>query len=418
MAVNFYLNKRTDKLGDAPIRVSISVGGARLLTSVGYSINPLKWDGAKQKVKQGATNARGITYNVINGHLNNIIQQSIDFENKCFTEKTKVTTELIKKEINVSKNKISEETIVEEKTLFDIYNEFLKEVSVVNEWTSGTYDKYITLRNHLIGFSKNLSFETFTEKGLANFIMYLRNEKKLRNSTIGKQIGFLKWFLRWAVKKGYNKTTDFVSFKAKLKTAETRVVFLKWDELMTVYNFPIPENKKYLERVRDVFCFCCFTSLRYSDVFNLKRSDIKNGAIHITTVKTSDSLTIELNKFSQAILDKYDGVPYDKNKALPVISNQKMNDYIKELGCLCGLDEPQTITYYMGNKRVDEVYPKYELMATHTGRRTFICNAIIMGIPPQVVMKWTGHNDYKAMKPYIDIADETKASEMSKFNEL
>lgn len=62
-----------------------------------------------------------------------------------------------------------------------------------------------------------------------------------------------------------------------------------------------------------------------------------------------------------------------------------MNDYIKELGQLCGLDQPETVTYYVGNERVDEVYPKYELMGTHTGRRTFISNAIMMGIPPQVV---------------------------------
>lgn len=65
--------------------------------------------------------------------------------------------------------------------------------------------------------------------------------------------------------------------KPKLKTTEKRIIFLTWDELMTVYNFPIPESKKYLDRVRDVFCFCCFTSLRYSDVYNLKRFDIKTG---------------------------------------------------------------------------------------------------------------------------------------------
>lgn len=95
-----------------------------------------------------------------------------------------------------------------------------------------------------------------------------------------------------------------------------------------------------------------------------------------------------------------------------------MNDYIKELGELCGIDEPQSVTYYVGNKRVDEVYPKYELLGTHAGRRTFICNALSLGIPAQVVMKWTGHSDYKAMKPYIDIADKIKADAMNKFNEM
>ena len=328
MAVNFYLNSRGDKHGDFPIRVSIAIGGIRLLTSVGYSINPAKWDSSKQKVRQGASNAKGITYNVINSHLNNIVQQSIDFENKCLTEKLKVTKELIQQNISTNKNKLDEVGEIREKTLFDVFDEFIKEIGNINGWTHGTYEKYIALRNHLYIFSPNLSFDDLTEKGLADFITHLRDEKGLRNSTIGKQLGFLKWFLKWSANNGYHKNMAYLSFKPKLKTTEKRIIFLTWDELMTVYNFSIPESKKYLDRVRDVFCFCCFTSLRYSDVYNLKRFDIKNGALHITTVKTADSLTIDLNKYSQAILDKYDGVPFEDNKALPVISNQKMNDYI------------------------------------------------------------------------------------------
>ena len=77
-----------------------------------------------------------------------------------------------------------------------------------------------------------------------------------------------------------------------------------------------------------------------------------------------------------------------------------------------------TGTYYKGNERIDEVTPKYALLSTHAGRRTFICNALALGIPAQVVMKWTGHSDYKAMKPYIDIADDIKANAMNKFNQL
>jgi len=417
MAVNFYLDKRTDKKGDTPIRVSIMIGGVRLLTSVGYSINPTKWDISKQRVKQGASNGRSITYSVINSHLNRIEQQCIDLENKCLNEKIEVTADIIKENIE-TKNKPRENSHAKntERTFLSIFDLFTKEVGTSNTWTIGTYEKFAAIRNHLIGFSPSLTFDLFDEKGLSDFISYLRDKKNMRNSTVGKQLGYLKWFLRWATNKGYNTNAAFVRFQPKLKSVDNRVIFLTWDELMNVYNFSIPETKKYLDRVRDVFCFCCFTSLRYSDVYNLKRSDIKNGAIHITTVKTADMITIELNKYSRTILEKYDGVPFADNKSLPVISNQKMNDYIKELGKLCGIDEPQTITYYKGNERVDEVYPKYELMGTHTGRRTFICNAIILGIPPQVVMKWTGHSDYKAMKPYIDIADQAKAEAMNVFN--
>lgn len=92
--------------------------------------------------------------------------------------------------------------------------------------------------------------------------------------------------------------------------------------------------------------------------------------------------------------------------------------YIKEFAELAGINEPIRQTYYKGNERIDEVTPKYALLGTHAGHRTFICNALALVIPPQVVMKWTGHSDYKAMKPYIDIADDIKANAMSKFNQL
>lgn len=95
-----------------------------------------------------------------------------------------------------------------------------------------------------------------------------------------------------------------------------------------------------------------------------------------------------------------------------------MNDELKVLGELAGPDEPVRQTYDKGNERVDEVVPKYASLSSHAGRRTFICNALSLGIAPQVMMKWTGHSDYKVMKPYIDVADEVKASEMSKFDGL
>lgn len=99
----------------------------------------------------------------------------------------------------------------------------------------------------------------------------MRDKKDIINSTIDKQMGFLKWFLRWSFEKGYQ----------------------------------IPKDKQYLERVRDVLLGCSFTSLRYSDIHNLTRSDIKSDHIEVITVKTVDSQNIELNKYSKAILEKY-----------------------------------------------------------------------------------------------------------------
>ena len=93
-----------------------------------------------------------------------------------------------------------------------------------------------------------------------------------------------------------------------------------------------------------------------------------------------------------------------------------MNRDLKTLCKLAGIDQEERITTYKGNERIDEIKKKWELVGTHTGRRTFIVNALSRGIPPNIVMKWTGHSDYKAMKPYIDIVDSIRAKEMTKMD--
>lgn len=299
---------------------------------------------------------------------------------------------------------------------FEVFDVFTSTMGKLNQWTKGTYQKFAALKKHIQNFNPAIRFNDLTKDTLTDFVYFMQEKENLINSTIGKQLGFLKWFLRWATAEKYNTETAFISFRPKLKQpTENKVIFLDWDELMTLYAFDFSRDKR-LDQVRDVFCFCCFTSLRYSDVANLRRSNIYDDRIEIVTVKTNDKLEIELNKYSQSILDKYRNIEFGDNLALPVITNQRMNEYIKEVAQICDFNEMITRTYYKGNKRYDETKPKYELIGTHTARRTFICNALMLGIQPQIVMKWTGHNDYKSMKPYIDIADKKKAEAMKLFD--
>ena len=187
---------------------------------------------------------------------------------------------------------------------------------------------------------------------------------------------------------------------------------------MQLYEYQFTVNHRGLEAVRDVFCFQCFTGLRYSDVAKLKKVEVNLAGGYFTTVtkKTTDSLKIELNKYSRAILEKYGGEKIKSGLALPVISNAKMNDYLKEIGRMAGIDAPQRVVYFKGATRFEEIHPKWELLTTHCGRRTFVVNALMLGIPAEVIMSWTGHKDYKAMRPYIKIVDTLKVSEMEKFN--
>lgn len=423
--VNFKLEQRKKKgvavTENVPIRMRLTFGGNRIEFSTGYRIDADKWDSSKQRVKPKDTNKQKVTASDINATLSNyelVIQEVFkDFE----VQDVMPTTELLKERFEwylagKPEQKETEEGKLQGVPFWTSYDEFVKERGRMNDWTPATYQKFNALKNHLTEHKADISFDDMTENGLNDIVDFFRNTKDMRNSTIGKQLGYLKWFLKWAFQKKHFEDTTFMTFRAKLKSTEKEVIFLTADELKQLMTYDIPKKKEHLDRVRDAFLFCCYSGLRHSDLFNLRRSDVHEDHIKITTVKTAHSLRIELNDMTRAILKKYEHVPYPDNKALPVLSNQKMNDYIKDLCEMVGIDTPVRVTYYKGNERFDEVYPKHQLIGTHAGRRTFICTALSLNIPPDVIMKWTGHRSYKSMMPYIAIADKTKAEAMARFN--
>ena len=414
----FLLDKEKDKL-DAKLRYRIKWSANTVSFNVGYRVDIDKWSPDGQRCKNNTTHSiKKVHCSVINKAIQSYedICDNIFF---LFEQKEMIPTpDEFKDEFNQRIGK----KVKRQRTLFEYHTEFMIEQGKESQWEESTYKEHRTIQRRLKDFAPDLEFEDLTKQGLSMFVDYMHtvpiNSKKkgLKNSSIRKNLDNLKWFLRWATEKGYNKELAFTTFQPKLKEVKNTVVYLTWDELMLIYNFTPLSTRSNLEKVKDVFCFCCFTSLRYSDVANLKRSNVFEDYILVTTIKTYDTLRIELNKYSKAILEKYKDEEYENNLALPVISNQKMNDSLKELGEMCGIDAPVSITYYKGSERIDEVYKKYELLTTHCGRRTFISNAIMLGIPPEVVMKWTGHEDYRTMKPYIAIADKEKKNAMDLFN--
>lgn len=398
---------------DGKLRLRIRYAMGKVDFNVGYRVAIDKWNIDTQRCNASTTHGKKkVPATEINKEIQRLYNLADDVF-RAFEVKEHIPTLIEYRDaFNEANGKETTEEIVNKISFFYVFDLFVKECGIQNNWTEATYEKFAAVKNHLSGFDANLTFEALDEMRLTDFVNYLREKKNMRNSTIGKQLGFLKWFLRWSLRKGYNNNNIFEGFKPKLKTTQKKVIFLTWKEVVQLRDYEIPESKKYLDRVRDVFLFTCFTGLRYSDVYNLKWSDIKEDHIEITTIKTADSLKIDLNKFSRPILAKYRDIHFENNKVLPVISNQKMNDYLKELGELVGLDEPITEVYYKGNERIENTTPKYALLGTHAGRRTFICNSLVLGVPAQTVMKWTGHSDYKAMKPYIDIADEDRKEAM------
>lgn len=379
----------------------------------GYTINPNKWDSSTSRCRKNSFNKKGFSSSDINKELLRLEDLAQDVFKSFEVIECIPSVEMYKNAFNAQNGK-NIGIAKAEKTVDECLLEFVSEQSSINSWSDGTIYKFNTLKKHLKEFKPDVKMSDFKSSFYIHYIEYLLDVVKVRNTSAIKSWKIFQWFLRWADKKGYLENKEYIDFEPRLKTVKDKeVVYLTWDELMRVYNLNFPDNKKYLERVRDVFCFQCFTSLRYSDVAKLKREDIVDDVMKVVTEKTGDTIRIELNKYSRAILEKY----ADKEKPLPVPSNQKMNEWIKEVCFLSGINTPVTSVYYKGSDRIEEVHPKYELIGTHTGRRTFICNALTMGIPASTVMEWTGHSDYKAMKPYIKIADQEKAKAMKKFDD-
>jgi integrase len=138
--------------------------------------------------------------------------------------------------------------------------------------------------------------------------------------------------------------------------------------------------------------------------------------IDVVTKKTNDRLHIELNKYALSILARYKEVRFPRGLALPVVANATMNEHLHDAAEEAGIDEPVRIVQFCGNERIEQVVPKYAVLTTHAGRRTFIVNGLRLGIPAPVIMEWTGHSDFKAMKPYIKIVDAAKVENMAKFD--
>ncbi len=435
MAVQFYLFPRALKSGEHAISISVSVSNTRLQTTIGISVNPNSWMDSRQRVKKTATNAKGMLASEINEKLAAIEKAFQDFEIEnefAPVEKNKLKDILALAMYGKVIPRTKKETI----DFYTLFQNIVDSEKVECQWAESTLKKYMTFKAHLQAFSPKVHFSEWSEVRLNEFVAFEAAELQMKNVSIQKDLKMLKWFFRRAAKRGAKIPTDYVDYKPKFKLVDKEIVFLTWKELLKFYHFNFPEEgiavplkdmrgKRYdkvvtyrssLEKVRDLFCFCAFTGLRYSDMAQLKRTDIRKDHFKIVTEKTNCSLSVPFNDYSMAIIKKYEREKYPYNLALPVISNQKMNDYLKDALELCGFNTPVKYTFYRGGTRYEEIHPKWEVLGTHGGRRTFICNALAKGISPSVIMKITGHANYAAMKPYIEITDTTKREAMNSFS--
>ena len=292
-------------------------------------------------------------------------------------------------------------------TIADAIAEFTAEQTRERGWQPGTAVKFAMLGRELNGIGITYLDEINSE-ARARFID-LHTAHGLRNTTLTKKMAILNWFLRWSNGKGY---TLAPVQPLHLRIIPRAVTYLEWDELMHLYTFDYGTHYP-LAHVRDIFCLCAFTGLRYSDAAAIRWQDIALDTIRIVTQKTAEPLDIPLNKYARAIIEKYRGT---QGRVLHAPTNQAANRLLKDAALLAQLDRPVRQVYFRGNDRYEDAPLIFEDITTHYARRTFVVHALRLGIPAEVVMRFTGHSGYQAMRPYVAIADELKADAMRRFD--
>lgn len=422
--VSFGLVPRRDPGAEAdavqPIRLRVSFGGSRVDLRSGLSCEPSKWDAAAGLMRSGTRNRFRQGAAEVNRALHDQAAKVDDIFSRfeLLEGRAPSSAELLAA-FNESLGRVvrSGGDDAPEVTPFIALRMFQREQGRLNDWSTATYNKFRALGRHLEKYDSRLTFGRLPGS-LPGFVDHL-HRLKLRNTTIQKNVALLRWFLRWCEGKGFLAAGTAAGFNPKLKGTDgnqKELVYLEWEELQALYALDLSGQDPVLAQVRDVFCFCCFTGLRYSDVAHLRRSDVGEDSLRVVTQKTADGVIVELNKYSRAILARYRGQRFRGDLALPVLSNQRMNDRLKTLGQLAGLTDPVRVVYFMGAVRKEEVHPKHELLSTHCGRRTFVVNALRMGIPSEVIMRWTGHSSFATMRPYVKIVDKAKQEAMAKFD--
>lgn len=412
-SVKFSIKKNSqDK--NTPVRMRVSFNSFRPELYTGISVKPSEWD--------DLTSRTILKNDLRNSELNKIelIVEAIFKEYDVLKDRYPTLDEF-KEAWNLKRKR---KKAKEDNPLFlDVFNDFIKRNAVSKQWNDRTLKSYEVIKKHWEMYAPEKRINDLKEKDLIGFILYFQNgpidyrtkKKKSphRNTTIEKNFSDFKFVLKWAAKQKVYKGNlhDDFEFVFKGTSGDLKeIVFLEWDELLAMFYKDFGSDR--LNHVRDVFAFCCFTGQRFSDVKDLQHSDIRDGYFLNTTEKTIDPLRIDLNDYSKEIISRYKDFP----QPLPLVSHDKTNEYLKEIGKLMEWNDPVSEVYFVGEKRYSKTHLKKDVISTHAGRRTFVVNALKMNIPSIVVRSWTGHKDERAMKPYIKIVDELKSEHMKKFN--
>jgi integrase len=410
MQVSFYL-KRPKATSHTTIFARISYHGNQLKYYTSENIPPKFWSKENHRVKE---TIKFREYPEFNARLDNIEATIKSTYRKYLNDHSHEvpSPSLLKELLDSAFHRGSK---AGNNTFFTFFAELIKQTKTGlrlhpktgKPFSKATAKVYNTTYKHLENYQtarrRKIDFDVIDLNFYMDFKEYLLTEVKLSTNALGKNIQVLKLVLSEATELGVNKNLAFKSKRFTTVREESDSIYLTETEIKELEKLDLSQNER-LDKVRDLFIIGCYTGLRYSDYSTLKRSHFEDGYIKVTQTKTGGTVMIPRHKSVDRIFEKYEG---DLPQA---ISNQKTNDYLKELGKMVpSLQATTSKSITKGGNRISKTHPKWELLSSHTARRSFATNMYLQGIPSISIMAITGHKTESAFLKYIKLTSKEHA---------
>lgn len=420
--VNFNLRDQVNKDKETAIHCIVRYNNQKIVISSVETIKPKYWDIEKQRAKatkqfveypefnQRLDEIEAVVKTIYRGYISEFKKYpAIDeFKQKVKFELSDQTT--VNKSVNLTFLKFIDQLINDTKSGKRI-NPKTKQ-----RFARDSHKAYQNTLRALERFEKQsktkLIFDSIDLEFYNDFKDYMLNEEKVSNNYFGLHIKNIKLFLNESFELGlHNNQKHNHKYFTKLQN-DTDTIYLNQQQLKILSDLDLSKNGR-LDRIRDLFLVGCWTGLRFSDFHDIEPKNVKDGFIEIETQKTSESVVIPIHPTIKAIMSKYRGLT--TNSLPPAISNVNMNKYLKELAKEAEFTEMHQIKIHKGGAIFIKNIPLFNLVSTHTARRSFATNMHLMGVPSINIMAITGHRTEKAFLKYIKITPKEHALKLREF---
>lgn len=403
---SFYL-KEPNGDSETLLYIFASFDGKRIKKSTGIKVKPGDWNSEKSFIKRsGKWKHTADKTNAFLKGLQDALHNAYYEDRKAGT-----TADALREALDIQLGNKEAEQEEARVTFLEYLDAFIEKRDASPKYTKGSIQVYRSCAKHVKAFAKKrggFDFDDIDLELLTDFRDYLYAKDFSENYT-HKVISTLKTVLNQATEEEFNTNLKYKTRKLGVSKPKVQKIYSTVDELTHLYGLKLSGP---LEKVRDLYLVGAFTGLRYSDFRQIKRENFRNiegkTFLDITTQKTLQRVVIPLHPIVNNLVEKYDG------KLPKAYSNQVMNRYLKDLGQVAEMDEKVQIKKLQGGQKKAETFAKWQLLTTHTARRSFATNAYKAGVPTIAIRAITGHRTEEAFMRYIQVSEEENALLMAK----